>query len=260
MRKYCILGTDLRSKYLRKIFVKENRKIVDLEQANVVIAPIPFTKDKNKVNGEIIAINELIQRLKDTKDILISGAIPKDIKKELADNDIIFYDIMENDSMAIYNAIPTAEGAIAVAIENTDFTLHSANILVLGFGRVGKVLAKKLSGLDVKLYCEARKESDLSIIDAMGYIPVNLTKLDDYISKMNIIFNTIPELILNEKRLDLVSDNTLIVDLASSPGGVDFKYAKEKGKKVEWSLALPAKIAPYTAALYVKNEIDAILE
>lgn len=259
MRKYCILGTDLRSKYLRKLFIKEKKEITDLEDADVVIAPIPFTKDNIKINGEIISISDIINRLENTKDILITGAMPKEIKKELIQKEIIFYDIMENDSMAIYNAIPTAEGAIACAIENTDFTLHSANILVLGFGRVGKVLAKKLSGLDVKLYCEARKESDLAIINAMGYIPVELENLDNYLGKMDIIFNTIPKLMLDKKRLDLVSDNALIIDLASSPGGVDFKYAKESGKKVEWTLAIPSKIAPYTAAIYIKNEIDKIL-
>ena len=58
MRKYCILGTDLRSKYLRKIFIKEKKEITDLEDADVVIAPIPFTKDNIKINGEIISISK----------------------------------------------------------------------------------------------------------------------------------------------------------------------------------------------------------
>lgn len=259
MNKYCIYGTDLRSKYLRKIFKEEGNKIVDFEHANIVIAPIPFSKDGVKVNGEIITCIELIENLKDTKKILISGAISNDIKEKLKESNIIYYDLMENDSMAIYNAIPTSEGAIAVAIGNTEFTLHGSNVLILGYGRIGKVLAKMLMGFGANVYCEARKEKDLALISAMGYKATKLEELDEVIGNMNIIFNTIPEMVIDKKRLDLVSKDTLIVDLASSPGGVDFKYAKETEKNVEWSLALPAKVAPYTAAMYIKNEIDNII-
>lgn len=259
MRKFCILGTDLRSENLRKILKEDNCKIADLEHSNVIITAIPFTKDGVKVNGEILTCDELIETLKDTNKILISGAFPKDIKAKLIKNNIENYDLMENDSMAIKNAIPTAEGAISTAILNTDFTLHGSNVLILGYGRIGKVLAKMLAGIGANVFCEARKESDIAMINAMGYTPIYLKNLDEDLSKMNIIFNTIPQRILDDKRLDLVSKDTLIVDLASSPGGVDFKYAKDTKKRVEWSLALPAKVAPYTAALYIKEEIDKIL-
>ena len=116
-----------------------------------------------------------------------------------------------------------------------------------------------LNGIGANVFCQARKESDIAMINAMGYTPIHLDNLDKNLSKMNIIFNTIPTLILHDKRLDLVSKDALIIDLASSPGGVDFKYAKDTNKRVEWALALPSKVAPYTAALYIKEEIDKIL-
>lgn len=167
MSNYCILGSDERTTYLRKLFKAENKKIVNLVDADVIIAPIPFTKDGIKITGEIITCKELLNELISRKDvILISGAIPKNIKNELEAEKIAYFDIMENDSMSINNAIPTAEGAINVAINNTKFTLHGANVLVLGFGRVGKVLAQKLQGMGANVYCEARKKSDLSLITA----------------------------------------------------------------------------------------------
>lgn len=41
----------------------------------------------------------------------------------------------------VANAVPTAEGAVQVAMEELPFTLHSARVLILGFGRVGKLTA-----------------------------------------------------------------------------------------------------------------------
>jgi len=125
---------------------------------------------------------------------------------------------------------------------------------------VGKVLSKMLAGIGANVYCEARKTSDLSLVTAMGYTPVYLDDLDNKLPDMDVIFNTIPVTILNSKRLDLLKEETLVIDLASSPGGVDFKYAKENKKNVQWALALPAKVAPKTAAMYVKKEIDEIFE
>ena len=229
------------------------------DEANIIVSPIPFSKDGIKISNEELKCEDLIKSLKNTDKILISGAISKEYKMKLNENKIRYYDLMERDSMAIYNAIPTAEGAIAVAIGNTDFTVHDASILILGFGRIGKVLAQKLSSLGANIYCQARKDKDIALIEAFGYKAIWLGDLEKYLPNMNIIFNTIPKLILDEKMLDLISKDTLIVDLASSPGGVDFKYAKEKGKNVQWSLALPSKVAPYTAAKYIKNEIDRLI-
>lgn len=259
MNNFCILGTDLRSICLRKILIEDKIKFAELEDANIIVTAIPFTKDGVKVNGEIITCEELINLLKDSDKILLSGAFSKEMEIKFKENNIKYYDLMKSDSMAILNAIPTAEGAISTAIVNTNFTLHGSNVLVLGYGRIGKVLAKMINAIGANVFCEARKESDIAMIKAMGYTPIRLENLDENLEKMNIIFNTIPYMILDKKRLDLLSKDALIIDLASSPGGVDFKYAKDTNKRVEWALALPSKVAPYTAALYIKEEIDKIL-
>lgn len=140
----------------------------------------------------------------------------------------------------------------------TDITLHSANCLVLGYGKIGKVLAKMLSGFGANVFCEARKQKDIAMIKSMGYNSVELNKLDNYISNMDIIFNTVPVMLINEKRIDMLKKHVLIIDLASAPGGIDFSYAKEKGINVKWALAIPGKIAPLTAAKYYKDIIDKI--
>ncbi len=260
MSKYAILGTDLRSKNLRKLFKEDGYKLTDLNDSNIVIAPIPFSKDGINVTGEIIKCTDLIKSVKDGNKTIISGAFSKEMKEIMESQNINFVDVMQSDEMANKNAIPTAEGAIAIAILNTDFVLEGANTLVLGYGKIGKKLADKLYNMGANVYCEARKESDLEAIRKKGYNEIDLKDLNGYLSQMQVIFNTIPAMILDKERLDLIEDNTIIIDLASAPGGVDFKYAKEKNKNTEWALALPAKVAPLSSAKYYKEEIEKIVK
>ena len=151
------------------------------------------------------------------------------------------------------NTIPTAEGAIGLAMEETNYTLDGRKVLVMGFGRVGKTLANKLSKMGLDVYCEARNNEDLAWIKAYGYKPIELKEVKNILCKMDIIFNTVPIQILDKNMLILLNKKTLIIDLASAPGGVDFDTAKKLGIKAILASALPGKVAPETAAEYIKN-------
>lgn len=260
MKNYCILGTDNRSVKLRELYVNEGKKISDYIDGDYIIAPIPFSRDGEKINGEILTLDELLSLPNIQDKTIFTGAIFSNVKEKLDKVNAKYYDLMELDEVAILNAIPTAEGAIATAMEMTDFTLCTSNVLVMGYGRIGKILSKMLDGLGCNVYVEARKEKDLAMVRAMGYNPVNLKDLDKYLKKFNVIFNTIPTVILDKNKLDCIDKKCSIIDLASNPGGLDFAYAKEIGLKVVWALALPSKVAPMSAAEYIKEAIDKIIE
>lgn len=257
MKRYCVLGTDARSNYLRKFYVSEGKQLVNYDDSpNYVITPVPFTRDQVLVNGESIRCDTLIQCAKEA--FWITGALSKQMEEAL--QDISYVDVMKLDELAILNAIPTAEGAIFEAMKNTDTTLHGASCLVLGFGRIGKVLANMLAGMGANVSCEARKEKDLAMIQAMGYEAVPLNQLNETLPTYSYLFNTIPHMLLDQERLALLSKEALVIDLASNPGGVDFEKAKEMGIPVVWALSLPGKIAPKTAAIYLKGTIDHIIQ
>lgn len=260
MKKYCVLGTDNRSVKLREMYKKDGIDIVSYDTADIVIAPVPFSRDDIKINGEILECEELLKVLSGANKVLFSGAISNSMKNKLKERKIEFYDLLDLEEVAILNAIPTSEGAIATAMEITDFTLNGSNVLVLGYGRIGKILSKMLSGIGANVYCEARSEKDIAMIKAMGYNSVRLNELESVLPKTDVIFNTIPVLILDEKRLHLLKQNCSVIDLASSPGGVDFSKAKEIGINVVWALSLPGKVAPMSAAAYLKETIDNISE
>lgn len=255
MKKYCIIGDDLRSTYIRKMYIDEGKNITNFKEADYVIAPIPFTRDGIRITGEMLECEELIESLENK--ILFTGAIQDNIRNKM--KNIKFYDLMDLDEIAILNAIPTVEGAIFEAIKNSHITLSGANVLVLGYGRIGKVLCETLRGMNAKVYCEARKSKDIAFIDAMGYNSIHIDDLNSYLPKMDYIFNTIPVTILNKDNLKYINKECTIIDLASVPGGIDFEFAKKLDLNVVWALSLPSKVAPKSAAIYLKEKIDEII-
>ncbi len=240
------------------IFCGNIKKAID--SSNIVIGPIPFSKDNIKINTpfskEEITIESLLKNLNNK--IFIAGSI-SDQLLEVFDETTKVIDIMKNEELVILNTIATAEGAIECAISNTDIILHQSKILILGFGRVAKTLAHKLSGLCANVTCCARKEKDLAWIKTYGYNVKNINNLSKDLKEYDIIMNTVPNMILGENELKYVRKDTLLIDLSSKPGGMDEKYIKEYGLNMVWALALPGKVAPKTTAHFIKNTIDKIL-
>lgn len=251
-----IIGEDNRTIKLREIY---KEKISKIEEADIILCPIPFSKDGNMINSSDISINQLIDKVKNSNKLLVSGAINQNVINKLKENNIDVIDIMDYEEFSIKNAIATSEGAIKKAIEMTDFTLNSSNILILGFGRIGKCLSRNLSGFGAKIYCEARKKKDIALIKSMGYNDVDLKDLDIVLPKMNIIFNTIPSMILDKSKVELLNENACVIDLASTPGGVDFEELYKRKIKTSWYLSVPSVDSPYSAALYIKETLDDIL-
>ena len=192
--------------------------------------------------------------------ILIAGGIQPEVYLMTNNEYIEIIDIMKREELAVLNTIATAEGTIQIAIENTNTILHGSNCLILGFGRIGKVLARKLVGLSVNVTCAARKDDDIAWIQAYGYKSLNINELGEELNQYDIIINTVPHIILNEKRLEYVRNDVLLIDLASNPGGIDKKSVKDKKLKFIWALSLPGKVAPITSAEFIKNTIYNIIK
>lgn len=229
-----------------------------LQNANLVITSIPLSKDGKKINTvyteKTILIEDFFQKAKNKT--IVTGNVNEEISKYIKlenENEII--DILKFEELTVKNAIPTAEGAIQIAMEKSQITIHNSKCLVLGFGRIGKILSKMLYGIGAKIYCEARKQQDIAWIESYGYNAIHLNKLDEQLGNFDFVFNTIPYLILDEKRLKLLKTECLIIDLASKPGGVDFEKAKELNLQTEWALALPGKVASETSAKYIYETI-----
>ena len=231
-----------------------------VSNSKIVVGPIPLSSDRKRLSTPFgrnnVELSEFVNCLKDK--YLIAGNI--NIREELEEKGVQFTDLLKREEFSVLNTIATAEGTIQIAMEETQRTVHGSNVLVMGFGRIGKVLAKMLDGIGAKVYCEARKNEDISWIKAYGYNSVHLNDLNENLNKFDIIINTIPFQILDAERLDLIKKESIIIDLASNPGGVDRKAARDRGIKVIWALSLPAKVAPLTSAEFIKETLYHVLK
>lgn len=163
--------------------------------------------------------------------------------------------IFARDDIAIYNSIPTAEATLQIAIEQTDYTIHGSNIAVLGYGRVGFTVAKLFKQVGANVAVFARQDRDLARITEMGMQAMNIAQLEKNSESFSILVNTIPQLILDETILNQLQKGTLIIDLASKPGGTDFEHAEQLGINAIHALGLPGKSAPKTAGKVLAETI-----
>ena len=230
--------------------------IKDLKNSDALILPMPTTLDNIKINAPLnkydIKIAEISKNIKKST-LVLGGRINKLVFDAFSENKCIDY--YQREELMIKNAVPTAEGAIELAMAETGVTLNKCKCLVVGYGRIGKVLSKMLASLGAKVYVSARKHQDLAWIDVYGYNAIHNNSIIDYVNNFDVIFNTVPSMIFNENILKKVNPESVIIDLASKPGGIDFEKASDLGLKVIWALSLPGKVAPITSGKIIKDTI-----
>lgn len=166
-------------------------------------------------------------------------------------------DYSEREEFAVQNAISTAEGAIQLAIREFPGTIHGSSCLVAGYGRIGKALSWMLRGMGAEVTVSARKASDFAWIDLYGYHPL---PTDEIRGRYDLVFNTIPALVFPERVLEWMPSGTILIDLASLPGGVDLDAAQKLGIRVIQALSLPGKVAPKAAGEIIKETVYNMME
>lgn len=230
-----------------------------MKQTDVVLLPLPVSTDDRTIRNQWseLTFEELFQY---KAPLYTGGKAGPNLLACAEKYGCQFEDYFHREELNVLNAIPTAEGAIAIAMEELPVTLHGSRCLILGFGRIAKVLAHMLTGIGALVTCAARKPADLAWIKSYGYDSLPLSELEPRLSEFDVIFNTAPALLLPKNYLQKTKENVLLIDLASKPGGMDFTAAKELGQNAVWALSLPGKVAPLTAGLIIKDTVLHILQ
>lgn len=279
-KKISVIGGDLRQLTLAELLSQNGYEVTvsgfgndsisekytienDIKKAadaDIVILPLPVTQDFKTLNApfnkEKISLADIAGYIP-CGSLVLGGKMNDELSYLFEKQKCIDYS--EREELMIKNAVPTAEGAIELAIAETPITLAKSKALIIGYGRIGKVLSQLLQGLGVEVSVSARKYSDLAWIDVNGFNAVHNKDIIKSIPDYDIIFNTAPALILDEKILEKISPDTVVIDLASKPGGVDFQKARDFGLKVIWALSLPGKTAPLTSGKIIAETILNIL-
>lgn len=194
-----------------------------------------------------VSLTELQRCLRKNQKIF-GGVIPEDFRRHCEEREICCYDFMQDETLTVFNAIATAEGAILEALLHRETNLHNSKCLVLGYGRCGKVLADKLKGLNACVTVCSNDRQELALADALGMETLLLPRLIREIHEFEYFFNTIPAMIINEACLKRMHKKCLLIDIASSPGGIDYHAAEMFGIPCYSCPGLPGKYASRSSA------------
>lgn len=227
--------------------------------AEAVILPLPLCRGDGVLNCEEGAIPtiDLFRRLRPRQRVL-AGQVKPQQHQEAAACGLTLEDYFLREELTVANAAATAEAAVQVAMERLDRTLLGLDCLVLGFGRIGKLLSHRLHGLGANVTVTARKPEDLAWIRAYGLQALETGKLDGKLSSFGVVFNTVPSAILDEPLLAQLPKDCLCVELASVPG-IDLAAAERLGLPNLWARSLPGRMVPRTAAAVIRDAVYYIL-
>lgn len=276
----CVIGGDKRQIYMGMSMMRDGYNVIfygfdkssivdedysSLSQAvaksDCVILPMPLTRDSESLfaplsNMKLRLDNEFCEIIKD-KPIFCTNS--RYLRKTGDYSHSKIFDYLDREELAVLNAVPTAEGAVEIAMRNYQKTINASSCLVAGYGRIGKVLSKMLAALGANVTVSARKLNDLTWIRLNGHNPISTEDIAKS-GKYDLIFNTVPSMIFDRDTLSKIAGSALVIDLASAPGGVDFKAAEMLGINAIHALSLPGKVAPVTAGEIIKNTIYNIMK
>lgn len=157
------------------------------------------------------------------------------------------FDCAADEFLAAANAVPTAEGAVQIALEQLPVTLQGSHCLVIGFGRIGKQLCRCLCALGAAVTAAARSDRDLALLAALGLRSDRTGRYARPLGAYDAVFNTVPAPVLNEAQLAALRPGCLLVELASAPGGADLEACRAQGLNLVIARGLPGRVAPKTA-------------
>ena len=187
--------------------------------------------------------------------VVFCGRADEKLRNKLSEFELI--DHISREDLALKNAVPTAEGAVLTALEELPVTLNGLKVLVVGMGRIGTALVNILKGFGADITAAVRSANGEAKARIAGVRSVRTKNMG---TGYQLVFNTAPELIFSREILEAFPENTLFIDLASRPGGIDFSAAAELGRKTIWALGLPGKTAPVTAGEIIAETVAAIIK
>lgn len=236
-----------------------------IEDVSAVILPLPYSFDGVRVNtAKELRMDALLVQMRSR--CLLGGKLDDSAKDLAVRNGVRCIDYYESEILQLKNALPSAEGAISIAMQHLPVTLDGCETAVIGYGRIGSLLAHKLNALGARVTVFARREEALVRAQLARCNTIQITSgegvshLTELSPSIRVVFNTVPERLLKRRTLEALSRDCLLIDLASAPGGIDFIAAEELGFQAVWATALPGKYAPESAGYYLAQTIEHVLK
>lgn len=277
-QKILIAGGDLRQIYCARSLADEydayitgfsqkylpsdaDLKYAELSEASGIydaaVLPVPPLDENGRLNtpcSEEMISAEKIARLVKPNGLVFAGKVSSKLCEIF--NGMEICDYMEREELSLLNAVPTAEGAVQIALEELPVTLSGLSVLIVGCGRIGTALIGILRGFGADVTVSVRNAEGAARARILG---AKACRTSEIKNNFGLVFNTVPSMIFDKKLLEKFSRDTLFIDLASKPGGIDFEAAAELGIRAVWALGLPGKTAPITSGEMLAETVSGIL-
>lgn len=274
-RCFGVIGGDRRQAELARLLEADGHRVLSygleawrsdsgsLEQAasaEVIVLPLPLCKGDGVLNCQETPVPTAeLFRLLTPRQMVLAGQVLPAQQKEAEERGVTLVDYFRREEVTVSNAAITAEAAIQVALDHLDRTLLGMDCLVLGFGRIGKLLSYRLHGLGARVSAAARKPESRAWVRAFGWRALDPGDLDGNLSSFGAVFNTVPALLLDGELLAQLPAGCVCVDLASQPG-IDVRAAQALGLDAVWARSLPGRMAPRAAAAVLRDAVYYILK
>lgn len=230
-----------------------------LPEFDVLILPIHTTAESVPSQNGNLSLPELLSHVK-KGGLVCGGVLPEAVCRMCQEQELCFCDYFQREELCLANAVPTVEGAIQIAISERETVLCGSSVLVIGYGRIGTIMAERLQGLKADVTVAARSCKDAERCAANGLKWMHPSEIAAHAGEFDWFCNTVPVLMLDETALSNMKPDVLVIDLASKPGGTDFDAAKRLHRHVVWALGLPGITAPKTAGAIIAKTIFHILQ
>lgn len=266
------LGGDVRSEYacaylnarcfdaqlIREADARKN--IEKIKNYSVIALPLPLTRDGVNINGTDVKISDFITA-PSADAILIGTGLDCLTGDAPCESGLKFYELNDNHYFRIMNALYSAEGGIYYSEGYFDRSIYGADVAVLGFGKIGKLLTYMLLSRGARVSVSTRRESDISLCSVLG-IRAERTESESFsemLSRTDMVFNTIPHHIIGEEEAKKIKKSTPIIDLASAPYGIDPELVAKNNLNYHIESGIPGRYAPRSAGELIGKTIIDIL-
>ncbi len=272
MKKYLFVGGDKRQSYAARYIEREGdcaefaftypQLHTAVKGADYVVLPLPVSRDKIHVSSlpdkGLITLEELLFELKSGMTVF-AGMPDKEIRIAMESKGVKLYDYYEIETLSLLNSISTAEGVIYELIGGSEINLHSSKTLVTGYGKAASALAGRLVALGSEVTVAARSERDRTAALCASCKAIPLYAIEGVAERFDFVVNTVPATVIDEKIISKLKKSCVMVEIASSPFGIDFDSAERHGIKVIKAPSLPGRISPVSAGEAIAKTIQSIV-
>lgn len=230
MTAYLLIGQDKRLEELYEMLKQKGKQVMYVQEDAEVEALMRYPVEQGKTI------------------VCVVGKIPKETETALKEKGAVFFHMLTDKRCKSFNAIATAEGAIAHAVIMSPWNIEGSAVCILGFGTCGKVLAEKCKALGAETTVVVRRAEMAKAAADEGHQVLQIEELQEKAAEFRYIFNTVPAVLLTDLILKRLRNDVVVIDIASDEGGVDYRAAAERKIKAIQILKIPGRFAAKSSA------------